>query len=78
MSRSSIYASMVMWAALGLVALVATWQMIAQAYPEWHVATRMAAGILAFNMVYWLRAFARRRGWAISSYAPEETRHQRG
>lgn len=76
MSRPSIYVSMGMWAVLGLLALVAAWQMVAQAYPEWHLAARVAAGILAFNMVYWLRAFARRRGWAIASYAPEESRRQ--
>ena len=74
MSRSSIYMSMAMWAAFGLLALVAAWQTVAQAYPEWHLAARAAAGILAFNMVYRLRAFARSRGWAIPSYAPGETR----
>ena len=72
MLRSSIYVSMVMWAVLGLFALFAAWQMVMHAYPEWHPAARAAAGILAFNMVYWLRAFARRRGWAIASYAPQE------
>lgn len=72
MSRPRIYASMGMWAVLGLLALIVTWQIVAQAYPEWHLVARMAAGILAFNMVYWIRAFARRRGWAIGSYAPTD------
>ena len=47
-----------MWAVLGLLALVAAWQMVMQACPEWHLVARAAAGILAFNMVYWLRADA--------------------
>ena len=76
MSRSSIYISIVMWAVLGLLSLVAAWQMVMLVYPEWHLAARAAAGILAFNMVYWLRAFARRRGWAIASYAPGESGRQ--
>lgn len=74
MSRRKIYVSMLTWAALGLVAMAATWLMLAQAYPDWHVAAYMAAGVLAFNMVYWLRAYARKRGWAIASYAPGVSR----
>lgn len=73
MARSNIYASIAMWAALGLLAFFAAWQLVSQAYPEWHVAARMAAGILAFNMVYWVRAYARTRGWAMASYAPGGT-----
>ena len=76
MSRPNIYVSMVMWAVLGLFALLVTWQMVAHVYPEWHLAARFAPGILAFNLIYWLRAFARKRGWAIASYAPEESRRQ--
>jgi hypothetical protein len=70
MSRLRIYASMVTWAMLGLLAMILTWQIVAQTYPQWHLVARLGLGILAFNMVYWVRAFARRRGWAIASYAP--------
>ena len=76
MSRRTIYASIVMWALLGLLAMATTWWMVAQAYPDWHVVAYMAAGILAFNMVYGLRAYARRRGWAIASYSPGAMRRQ--
>ena len=69
MPRRRNYASMLMWALLGLLAMAAAWHVVAQAYPDWHLAAPMAAGILAFNMVYWLRAYARRRGWAIESYS---------
>ena len=69
MPRRRIYASVLMWTALGLLAMAAAWHVVAQTYPGWHLAA-MAAGILAFNMVYWLRACARRRGWAIESYSP--------
>lgn len=71
MSQSNVYVSMAMWAILGLLAMLADWQLMAQAYPDWHVGARLAAGVLAFNMVYWARAFARRRGWAMPSYAPD-------
>ena len=74
MSRTSVYASMLMWAVLGLIAFAAGWQLLASTYPEWHIAARMAAGVLGFNMVYWFRAYARKRGWAMASYAPGESR----
>lgn len=71
MSRANVYVSMALWSVLGLLAMAAGWLLVAQTYPDWHIAARMAGGVLAYNMVYWLRAFARRRGWAIPSYAPD-------
>jgi hypothetical protein len=76
MSRSGVYLSMALWALLGLLALAVAWHLVALTYPDWHVAARMAGGVLAFNMVYWLRAFARRRGWAMISYAPGQNPRQ--
>jgi hypothetical protein len=70
MSPRKIYISMIMWAAFGLMAMATAWLIAAQAYPEWHPAAYMAVAILAFNAVYWLRAYARKRGWAVASYAP--------
>jgi hypothetical protein len=70
MSPRKIYSSMIMWAAFGLMTMAATWWVAAHVYPEWHPAAYMAVAILAFNTVYWLRAYARKRGWAVASYAP--------
>lgn len=70
MSRTSVYMSMTLWFALGLVAMWGGWQLVAQAYPDWHVMARLAAGIIAFQMIYGLRSLAREKGWAMRSYAP--------
>lgn len=71
MSQRKIYASIVIWAAFGLMAMATTWTIAAQVYPEWHPAAYMTVAIVAFNAVYWLRAYARKRGWAVTTYAPK-------
>lgn len=71
MSQRKTYASIIVWAAFGLMAMAATWIMAVHVYPEWHPAARMTVAIVAFNAVYWLRTFARKRGWAVPSYAPK-------
>lgn len=70
MSRTSVWISMIFWAVLAVVTAWASVRVISTAYSDAHSGLLLMVWIFAIQAVYGIRGFARRRGWAMSSYAP--------
>lgn len=70
MSRTSVWISMVSWAVSALLLAWASVRVTSAVYPDLHAGLLLMVWIFAAQAVYGLRSFARRRGWAMASYAP--------
>lgn len=70
MSRTGVWISIISWAVLAVMTAWASVRVVNIAYPDLHPGLLAMTGFFAVQAVYGLRSFARRRGWAMASYAP--------
>ncbi len=70
MSRTSVWVSMISWAVLAVMTAWIGVRVISAAYSDAHSGLRLMVWIFAIQGVYGIRGFARKRGWAMASYAP--------
>ncbi|MEB2843605.1 hypothetical protein GAO09_05570 [Rhizobiales bacterium RZME27] len=70
MSRTSVWISMISWTVLAVVTAWTSVRVASAVYPDLHPGLFLIVWIFAIQAVYGIRGFARRRGWAMASYAP--------
>jgi hypothetical protein len=71
MKRVHVWRSIVFWAVCAaLFAAVVCWALTA-IFPSLHIGFLGLAAFVSVQAVYLLRSFARKRGWALSTYAPD-------
>jgi len=72
MTRPSVVRSIAIWGICAITAAVALTAALSALYPQLHFGALALVGMLTVFAVYSMRGFARRRGWAMESYAPPE------
>ena len=68
--RIHIWRSIALWAVLAAASAVAVTLSVSAFYPSVHFGVLALLAFMAVQAVYLFRGFARRRGWAIPTYAP--------
>jgi hypothetical protein len=68
---SKIWMSITLWAVAAALVAVAACFVLMTLYPSVHPGILLITAFLGVQLVYLVRAYARRRGWAIATYAPQ-------